>query len=126
MAVSAKGWISMAGILISSGSMELSHAMLYLKASLNRKASSSTYNPSVTSSSFNVMVSLSLWTKTSRSNRENFDRYLVAAVSSPARIICCIEFSDLKRKCGDRKSVVWGKRWSVREDLGGRRIIKKK
>src|SRR3546814_17769848 len=27
---------------------------------------------------------------------------------------------------GDRKSVVWGKRVSVRVDLGGRRIIKKK
>src|SRR3546814_14557058 len=26
----------------------------------------------------------------------------------------------------DRKSVVWGKRWSVRVDLGGRRSIKKK
>src|SRR3546814_12223636 len=33
-------------------------------------------------------------------------------------------------RCGggglDRKSVVWGKRVSVRVDLGGRRIIKKK
>src|SRR3546814_12659643 len=28
--------------------------------------------------------------------------------------------------CGDRKSVVWGKSVSVRVDLGGRRIIKKK
>src|SRR3546814_14605589 len=27
---------------------------------------------------------------------------------------------------GDRKSVVWGKRVSVRVDLGGRRLIKKK
>src|SRR3546814_14239372 len=27
---------------------------------------------------------------------------------------------------GDRKSVVWGRRVSVRVDLGGRRIIKKK
>src|SRR3546814_14639862 len=26
----------------------------------------------------------------------------------------------------DRKSVVWGKRWSVRVDLGGPRVIKKK
>src|SRR3546814_15478914 len=29
-------------------------------------------------------------------------------------------------RCGDRKSVVWGKSVSVRVDLGGRRIIKKK
>src|SRR3546814_15975720 len=32
-------------------------------------------------------------------------------------------FNDL---CKDRKSVVWGKRVSVRVDLGGRRLIKKK
>src|SRR3546814_14401514 len=32
----------------------------------------------------------------------------------------------LDNSCGDRKSVVSGKRVSVRVDLGGRRIIKKK
>src|SRR3546814_19981948 len=33
---------------------------------------------------------------------------------------------DPCQKRGDRKSVVWGKSVSVRVDLGGRRIIKKK
>src|SRR3546814_12791016 len=32
----------------------------------------------------------------------------------------------LSRLCGDRKSVGEGKRWALRVDLGGRRIIKKK
>src|SRR3546814_11837662 len=34
--------------------------------------------------------------------------------------------TDLKAEVEDRKSVVWGKSVSVRVDLGGRRIMKKK
>src|SRR3546814_15321948 len=41
--------------------------------------------------------------------------------SGPARLVA----GRARRDPGDRKSVVWGKRVSVRVDLGGRRIIKK-
>src|SRR3546814_12066104 len=49
------------------------------------------------------------------------DSSIVAMSVSPS---CSTGVAD--RADGDRKSVVWGKSVSVRVDLGGRRIIKKK
>src|SRR3546814_20861234 len=50
---------------------------------------------------------------------------MAAAVSAPVALWCFGRI-DLVPVALDRKSVVWGKSGSVRVDLGGRRIIKKK
>src|SRR3546814_11494607 len=51
----------------------------------------------------------------------------VVAFASPGMRTASVQPSvQHARSCQDRKSVVWGKRVSVRVDLGGRRFIKKK
>src|SRR3546814_16475530 len=71
--------------------------------------------------------STSILPSTPRSNHASQDKY-IAFCGAPAHLIGIggwlkIARPDLRP---DRKSVVWGKSWSVRIDLGGHRIYKKK
>src|SRR3546814_14183747 len=61
------------------------------------------------------------------SGTENRDRFAsLYRQRTRAKSWQLVNRANIKPFCGDRKSVVSGKSVSVRVDLGGRRIIKKK
>src|SRR3546814_15162874 len=70
---------------------------------------------------------------TQQNNPYNLNSYRRARPSTGVRAVHCPGYPDaaitqtnMVFQRPDRKSVVWGKSVSVRVDLGGRRIIKKK